>query len=155
MTFDIEHWKAQVYLGYQKVQRAFWRESTNQLYATLSVLAIWPVVEAAQRGDWGAVGALASLTAANLGTNLLANQIQNWKDQVSTIQQVHQDLAQDPALRAELDLVLQKLDALAAAEQALPQADRAWFAETLKAELAQLNSGIHYQAIVNGSGVIN
>lgn len=154
MAFDIEHWKTQVYIGYQKVQRAFWRESTNQLYATLSVLAIWPVVEAAQRGDWGAVGALASLTAANLGTNLLANQIQNWKDQGSTIQQVNQDLAQDPAFRAELDLILQKLDAIPAAEQALPPADRAWFVETLQRELAQLKSGISYQATVHGGGVV-
>ena len=154
MAFDLEHWKTQVYIRYQKLKDGLNRESAAQLYAFLSVTALWPVLEAAQRGDWSAAVTLASLTAAGLGTNLLANQIQGWKDQTSAIQQINEAARQDPALRAELDLVLEKVEAISLAEKSLNEADRAWFAETLQKELAHLNSGLSYTATLTGSGAI-
>lgn len=154
MAFDIEQWKTQVFVRYQKLKDGLGRESAAQLYAFLSVTALWPVLEAAQRGDWGAVGTLASLTAVNLGTNLLADQIQNWKDETSTIHQVNEALKHDSGLRAELDLVLQKLDAIAIAEKSLSESDKAWFGETLQHELEMLKSGITYIASVSDSGAI-
>ncbi len=154
MAFDIEKWKEQVYIRYQTLKEGINRESAQHLYAFLSVSALWPVLDAAQRGDWAAVGTLASLTTANLGTNLLANQIQSWKDEATTIRDISQAAQNDPALRAELDLVLQKLDAIALAEKSLSETDRAWFAETLQKELAQIKSGISYNATLTGSGAI-
>jgi hypothetical protein len=154
MAFDIEKWKEQVYVRYQTLKEGINRESAQHLYAFLSVSALWPVLDAAQRGDWAAVGTLASLTTANLGTNLLANQIQSWKDEATAIRDIGQAAQDDPALCAELDLVLQKLDAIALAEKSLSETDRAWFAETLQKEIAQLKSGITYNATLTGSGAI-
>ncbi len=154
MAFDIEQWKTQAAIRYEKLKDGLNRESAGQLYAFLSITALWPVLDAAQRGNWGAVGTLAGLTAASLGTNLLANQIQGWKDEASAVKQVSEAAQHDPALRAELDLVLQKLDAIAAMEKNLSDADKAWFAKTLKDELEKLQSGITYTASVTGGGAI-
>ena len=153
MAFDIEQWKTQAAIRFQKLQYGLNRESAAQLYAFLSVTALWPVLEAVQRGDWSAVITLTSLTAANLGTNLLANQIQSWKDESSAVQQVNEAVQHDPELRAELDLILSRLEAIPTAEKAIGEADRTWFAETLKHELETIHSGITYTATVIGGGV--
>ena len=154
MAFDIETWKTQAAVRYQKLKDGLNRESAGQLYAFLSVTALWPVLEAMQRGDFNAAITLASLTAASLGTNLLANQIQGWKDEASAVKQVSEAIQRDPALRAELDLVLQKLDAISSAERNLSDVDKAWFANTLQKELKKLGSGITYSASVTGGGAV-
>ena len=154
MPFDLAHWKQK--LG---ARLPGWKERMQHLgikstYAFLSSAALWPVVEAARQGDWAAVGTLASLTATNLGTNLLANQLQSWKDEADVAARLEQAAAQDEALRAEIDAVLDKLEVLPLAEQSLGAADRAWFVETIQRELRSLNSTVCYDATVTDGGTV-
>lgn len=46
----------------------------NLLYGFLSAMALWPVAEAAQQGEWAALGAFFGV-AGGVGANLIANQI--------------------------------------------------------------------------------
>jgi hypothetical protein len=50
--------------------------------------------------------------------------------------------------------VLEKLDAVAQAWDALPEAQRQWFTETLHTELTRLGNASHYTTQLTGSGAI-
>ncbi len=91
---------------------------------------------------------------AGVGTNLLANRIQSWKDEAEAARQLAADAPEDAALRAELDAVLERLEALPQARAGLDEADRAWFVKTLGAELARLGNLARFEASLTGSGVI-
>ena len=123
MPFDLQTWKASLRQRLPGWKLRMTRLGVNSVYATISAAALWPVVEAAQRGEWAALAALGGVVGS-VGGNLLANQLQEWKDKASAATQLAQAIPADPALRAELDAVLARLDALAAAREALPQADR-------------------------------
>ena len=132
MPFDLIEWKRQF-----SKRLSNWRarlDGDRPVYPFLSAAALWPVADAARRGDWAAIGQLAALTVSSLGTTLLANQVQTWQDEADAAQQLERAAA-DPALRAELEAVLAKLDAFALAEGALDAADRPWFVETIQREL--------------------
>jgi formylglycine-generating enzyme required for sulfatase activity len=153
MPFDLQTWKASLRQRLPGWKLRMTRLGVNSVYATISAAALWPVVEAAQRGEWAALAALGGVVGS-VGGNLLANQIQEWKDEASAATQLAQAIPADPALRAELDAVLARLDALAAAREALPQADHAWLADNLHAELARLGSNLTYEATAQDNAVI-
>jgi hypothetical protein len=52
----------------------------KSVYAFLSAASLWPVIEAARGGEWAALAALRGVSAG-LGSNLLANRIQSWRDE--------------------------------------------------------------------------
>ena len=111
----------------------------TSLYNSLSAATLWPVVQAAQGGEWAAIGALGAVVAG-VGSNLVASRIQGWKDEADGARQLSSQLANDPQLRKELDAILQAVNTFACAQEALPAADRQWFADTLQAELKQLGN---------------
>jgi hypothetical protein len=116
-------------------------------------MTLWPVAAAFHGGDVGAVVALGGVLAG-VGGNLIANRLQRWQDETDTARQLTAEVATEPALHAELDVVLEKLDAVAQARDALPAAERQWFTETLRAELARLGNTARYTAQHTGSGAI-
>ena len=71
----------------------------SSLYAFLSAMALWPVVEAARQGEWAALAALGSV-AAGVAGNLLANQIQSWKDEADAARQLAQGVEENAEIRA-------------------------------------------------------
>src|SRR3990170_2686429 len=146
MAFDLDTWKDKFKERMRDWKPRMQHAGISSVYAFVSAAALWPVVEAARAGEWAALAALGSLLAG-LGTNLLANQIQSWKDEADAAQKLTESIPEDPALRAELDAVLEKLQALSIAEQSLTAVDRTWFAETVRAELASLESSVHYEFI--------
>jgi hypothetical protein len=91
---------------------------------------------------------------AGVGGNLIANRLQRWKDETDAARQLTAEVATEPVLRAELDAVLEQLDAVAQARDALPAAERQWFTETLRTELTRLGNASHYTAQLTGSGAI-
>lgn len=139
MPFDLETWKAKLNERLQGWRPRMRKTGVASIYAFLSAAALWPVVEAARAGDWGALTALGSLLAG-VGTNLVANQIQGWKDEADAARQLSETLPEHPELRLELDEVLEKLDALQTAEQQLPEAERPEFARQVSQELENLGS---------------
>ncbi|MGB8647999.1 MAG: SUMF1/EgtB/PvdO family nonheme iron enzyme [Anaerolineae bacterium] len=151
MAFDLAQWKQALASNLRAWKAQMAAAGVTSAYAFIAAAALWPVAQAAQQGDWSALMALGGVTAG-LGTNLLANQIQRWKDAADAAAQLASQVDTAPALRQELDAVLEKLEALDAARNALAEADRAWFAKTLGAELARLGNLDRYRLALFGKG---
>ncbi len=148
MAFDLMIWQEKMRARLPGWKARLARAGVTSAYAGVSALALWPVVEAARQGEWAALAALGGVLAG-LGSNLLANQLQGWKDEADAAKQLAAALPANPALRAEMDEVLEKLDALGEAGRALGEADQAWFVETLRAEIPKLGSRITHINMTN------
>jgi hypothetical protein len=153
MAFTPETWKT-VFTE----RLSHWRQRMQQggvtsVYAFVSAMALWPVAAALHGGDVGAAVALGGVLAG-VGGNLIANRLQRWQDETDAARHLTAEVATEPALRAELDAVLEKLDAVAQARDALPEAGRQWFTETLHTELIRLGNASRYSAQLTDSGAI-
>ncbi len=156
MAFDITTWKDQL-----KTRLPGWQErmkagGVNSAYYFIAATSLLPVLQAAHSGDWSALVSLGTLLGGAVSTNLLANMMQKLKDKsdVETANILQAETQSMPELKAEVDALLEKLDALHAAELSLSDADKVWFAATIQGELSKLQSGIQYHATVNGSGAV-
>ncbi|MFQ5821924.1 MAG: NACHT domain-containing protein, partial [Candidatus Heimdallarchaeota archaeon] len=125
----------------------------NSVYAFVSASAIWPVVEAARAGDWGALTALGGVLTG-MGGSLIANRIQSWKNEADAAKQLEKEALEDSNLRAELDIVLDKLNVLSLAEQTLAKSEQQWFVATLRDELNRMGNLENFEAVLKGSGAI-
>jgi len=153
MAFTPETWKTAF-----TERLSHWRQRMQQggitsVYAFVSAMTLWPVAAALHGGDVAAAVALGGVLAG-VGGNLIANRLQRWQDETDAARQLTTEVATEPALRAELDTVLEKLDAVAQAWEALPEAEQQWFAETLRTELTPLGNASRYTAPLTGSGAI-
>jgi formylglycine-generating enzyme required for sulfatase activity/energy-coupling factor transporter ATP-binding protein EcfA2 len=128
----------------------FQHAAPNLLYGFLSAMALWPVAEAVQKGELAALLALGSV-AGGVGANLIANQVQSWKDEADAAEQLSQAAQADPAVREALDALLDELDVIGQAQAGMSDQDRDWFRETLHREVAQLGSSLTV-ITVSGSG---
>jgi hypothetical protein len=115
-------------------------------------MVLWPVVEAAGKGEWAALAVLGNI-AGGVGGNLLADQLQLWKDETDAARQLTQAIADDEEIRAALDAVLERLEIATQAQASLDEGDRFWFLETLRREIASLGSNVTI-VTVTGPGVV-
>jgi formylglycine-generating enzyme required for sulfatase activity len=156
MAFDVRVWRERV-ARHGEGWSSRWEKAraagVTSLYGFLSAMALWPVVEAVREGDLAALLALGSV-AAGIGSNLLANQIQSWKDETDAASQLAQAAAENEEIQAALDAVLEKLDVVAQAQASLDESEQAWFVETLQEELVRLGNQARFQAVLVGSGAI-
>ncbi|MBI3942344.1 MAG: hypothetical protein HY326_04970 [Chloroflexi bacterium] len=152
MAFDLHSWKQKVGQSLTDWQPRMQRAGVTSLYAFLSAASLWPVVEAVRGGEWAALAALGGMLAG-VGTNLLANQVQGWKDESDGARQLAEAAAKDAKLRAELDTVLEKLDTLPLAAQALPERERPGYIKDLETELARLKNLPRFEATLRGIAV--
>jgi hypothetical protein len=161
MTFNLDIWKEKA--GEQLRTLGDWlrrrgaRDAPCLLYGTLCGLSLWPLVEAAQAGQTLPVMMGLGSVAAGVGGNLIAEQVQRWKgraDKAQVAQWVVENAPTNPDLREALDDILESLDAVAQAQAGLGEAEREWFAVTLRKELAQLGNLARFEATLSGSGAI-
>jgi len=156
MAYDVQVWRERL-SHRMEGWKGRWEKARSagvpSLYGFLSAMALWPVVEAAQQGEWAALATLGGV-AADVGGNLLANQIQSWKDEADAARELTQAAEENEEIRSALDAVLERLEVVAQAQASLDEADRAWFAETLREELARLGNQERYHAVLVGSGAI-
>lgn len=120
------------------------REMTpGMAYGALCSASLLPVVTAANGGDFTALVALSGVVGG-VGGNLIANQIQTWKDRSDEELAVElTTLAREDAQwRETLDTLLAELETPRVVQAILSEADRDWFAETLRAGLAEVGSGL-------------
>lgn len=129
-------------------------------YGTLAGLTIWPLVEAAATTGQVApvIGAVYSV-AAGVGANLVANQIESWKEQAKppTEAEVIETIAQQATndeLREALDAVIEHLEAITLAQVSLNDDDRNWFMVQLRRDLETLGNLGRFEANLEGSGAI-
>ena len=161
MDFTIETWKEKAGEELHGIggwlERRKSRDVPYLLYGALCGLSLWPLVEAARDGQLLPVMVALGNVAAGVGGNLIAEQVQRWKDradQAEVTGWVVERAAADPDLRAALDGVLEKVDAVAKAQEALSEDDRRWFSETLREEMAQLGNLARFEATLSGPGAI-
>jgi formylglycine-generating enzyme required for sulfatase activity len=156
MPFNVDHWKQSTKEKLQGWKGRMERAGVNSAYYFLAGVSLLPVAQAVNSGDWSGLTVLGASLGGAVSTNLLANIVQKVKDkdEAEAAQILEAEAGASPELTAEIDVMLTKLDALAEAEKALSQADKAWFAELIQRELKQLNSGIKYEAKVIGDGAI-
>ncbi len=113
MTFNLEIWKERAAERLHKLggrpERRRAQDAPYLLYGALCGLSLWPLVEAAQAGQTlPAIMALGSV-AAGVGGNLIAEQVQRWKDgadKVSVSEWVAERAPGDPDLRDALDAIM-------------------------------------------------
>jgi hypothetical protein len=116
----------------QQIRRSLtnWRDrltrlGSDSLYLFLSAAAFAPAAMAMAQGQPAGMELMWLLS--NMGSNLLANVVQKFRDapdEAAAMAMLQEALAAAPALQAELDAVLSRLETLTVAQEALPVADR-------------------------------
>ena len=152
-SFTQEAWKANIAERLQHWRSRLQQQGAPSVYAFLSAATLWPVVEAARGGKWTALTVLGGVLAG-VGNNVLANRIQQWRDEADAARQIAADVAAEPALQAELDAVLITLETIPLAQQVLPESEHSWFVETLLEELAHQGNLSRFSTQLIGSGAI-
>lgn len=156
MSFNFDQWKASTKEKLQGWKIRMGNAGLNSAYYFLAGVSLWPVAQAVHGGDWSGLAVLGATVGSAVSTNLLANIVQKAKDKsdVEVAQLLQEEIRTSPELKAEIEVVLQKLNTLQEAEKALLKEDKAWFEKLIQRELKQLNSGIKYEATLTGSGAI-
>jgi|688.fasta_scaffold298045_2 hypothetical protein len=115
------------------------RLTPGVLYGALSTATIFPLVEAARQAigaqNYPLLMTLGAL-AAGIGGNLVAEQISRWHGSEEELaKELSQKAATDEAWRKALDDLLERFDALRIVQTVMSEADKDWFAQTLKTAL--------------------
>lgn len=156
MAFDLKTWQHSLKTRLKGWKQTMQDSGVYSVYGFLATWTVWPVVQAYAQGDLAAIAALGNVLSG-VGGGLLANRINTWKDKADETElakQIAQEAESDPKLRAELDALLEKLDSLSLAREALPKADQQWFADTLHAELTKLGNLQKFEAVITGSVIV-
>ncbi|MCA9976779.1 MAG: hypothetical protein KC413_13555, partial [Anaerolineales bacterium] len=172
MDFTVQTWKEQLQASFRQLKHWLTLRSGDMghlSYGALAGCTLLPLLEytftAAQQGQslpLSAVMALGSI-AGGVGGNILAGQIQAWHEaatqghtptETDILAWLQTNLMQQEDLRAALDSMLEKLEALPQAQETLPPTDWQVFAQQLHQELRDLGSLPRFQAYLEGSGVL-
>lgn len=148
----LESWKEKIYAGLVNLRMRKEEMQAKTIYGLVAGSTFWPVIQAAQAGDWAAFAALGTV-AGGLGGGLLANKIQEWKDNVNgeadAVQLIQQEIESSVELREAVDEVLENLDVLKQAEVKQTSAeDKAWFRQALRDELTVLGNLQRFEVFV-------
>ena len=161
MEFTLDIWKEQAAAQLRRIGGWLEQRKTQDapylVYGALCGLSLWPLVEAARAGQVLPVMMALGSVAAGVGGNLIAEQVQRWKDQADEAQVagwVAERAPADPGLREALDGILERLDAVAQAQAGLSDGDRRWFTATLSQEMSRLGNLARFQATLRGPGAI-
>jgi formylglycine-generating enzyme required for sulfatase activity/energy-coupling factor transporter ATP-binding protein EcfA2 len=153
---NLEQWKEAARRNLKRLGQRIGQLAPGAVYGALCSASLLPVITAAQQGDFAVVAALGSVVG-DVGGNLIASQIQSWRDRSE--EQLAAELAHhataNPAWRDALDRVLAELQAPQIVQTTLAEADRAWFGDALRAEMERLGNLARYEALLEGSGTIN
>ncbi|HEY5869003.1 MAG TPA: hypothetical protein VI542_26150, partial [Candidatus Tectomicrobia bacterium] len=153
MAFTLETWKTAFAERLPQWRQRMQSLGVTSMYTFISAMALWPVAAVVQSGDRQMLLALGGVLAG-VGANLLANRLQDWKDEADAARDIATNVTAEPALRTELDAVLTSLEAFQHARQALPASEHAWFDETLRNELTRQGNWERFSAHLTGSGAI-
>lgn len=158
MPFDLKTWREKTAQRVQVLRTQISQHSVpNLLYAGLCGAALWPLVETAQQGELLIVMAALGQVAAGIGGNLLAEQLQRWKDSADEDELtawVAEEAPTSAELQETLDAVLEKTQAVTKTRAELSDEDRAWFDRRLAEELEQMGHPRNYRAWLEGSGAV-
>ena len=144
MGFDLIYWKAAVKAYLPKTKENF----KTGIYTTLCAASCIPLLLAYQSPDTmgQTMFALGSILSG-LGSNLLANKLQEWlgKEDISLDEMtalLQESLDGDEQLRKELDAILKELGTIPQGHKNLSNEDKNWFSQTLQQELEHVRSDL-------------
>lgn len=148
---NIDEWKSATQVRLRNIGRTLHEFTPGVLYGALSTATLLPVVTAANSGDFSALVTLAGVVGG-VGGNLIANQIQAWKDrsEAALAPELAEKAAQSPEWRAALDALLKAFEAPQVVQAILSEADRDWFVAALRQELATIGSSLTLTVDNNG-----
>jgi formylglycine-generating enzyme required for sulfatase activity len=158
MPFDVAEWKRR--LGERlRAWRGLAGDAGASAYGALCGMTLWPAVEAARGGDLMMVGVTLGSVAAGVGSNLVAGHLQDWmkratgEDDVAAL--AAEAALQDPALRDALDAILERLETIGQARQALLDlpSEREAFLAALREELHALGNLPRFEVVLGGASV--
>ncbi|MBN1657319.1 MAG: SUMF1/EgtB/PvdO family nonheme iron enzyme [Anaerolineae bacterium] len=154
MPFDIEQWREQVkdrlQAWAQQPRKALSDAGVQTLFGYLTAMTLFPLAEALHKGDAAGVYLVLGSIAGSVGGNLVAEQVQRWKDRADenrgdrreATADVEAGLAISNELRQAIDAILDELDMVHQAHEALRDDDRAWLVERLRTELGAYPGGV-------------
>jgi formylglycine-generating enzyme required for sulfatase activity len=154
VAFTLTDWTEQVRKRLQswaQAPRDAWRDAgARTLFGYLAAMTLFPLAEALARGDSMDVGLTLGAITAGVGGNLIAEQVQRWKDRADSGQpdeaqgapDLEAALATSQDLGEALDAILDELDVIRQAHEALPEPDRPWLVEQLRADLDAFPAGL-------------
>src|SRR5688572_11569433 len=124
MPFTLETWKAQVYERLWDWRLRLEQARPTSVYGTLSAMALWPLVQAAQSEGMLPMALALGNVAAGVGGNLIAEQVQRWRDHADTTPHdeaaiaawLKEQLATQADLRLALDTILERLAVVSQAQ---------------------------------------
>ena len=162
MPFTLETWKAQVYERLWDWRLRLEQARPTSVYGTLSAMALWPLVQAAQSEGMLPMALALGNVAAGVGGNLIAEQVQRWRDHADTTPHdeaaiaawLKEQLATQADLRLALDTILERLAVVSQAQTNLDETHRTWFVQTLRQELAAMGNLARFEAHLTGAGSI-
>ncbi len=121
------------------------------LTGLLMGMSVFPLIEplagAAAAGDLTTVMALGNL-AAQLGINLISDRLGGAQTETDVARAVEGALGDLPDLGPRLDAALERLAVLETILEALAEADRRWFVQTLREEFARIPGLRHAQTVL-------
>lgn len=154
MSFTFQSWKENLKKHLEGWRGRMKKSGIKSIYAFVSASALWPVIQAVSGGEWAAIAELGKLISG-LGSSLLANKLQDWKDKTETeiASQIKNEVENNQGLRAELDELLDKLNALPLARETINRDDHKWFEETLRKELNRLGNIQKFETLIKDSNI--
>jgi len=156
MAFNLQEWKDTIQRRIHKFARNPQRAAAGSLFGFLCGMTLFPLAEAMGQGDTLGVGMALGGIAAGMGGNLVAEQVQRWKDrpEEETAAELDQAINESAELRQALDAILGELEVLHEIRQTLSEDDRDWFTATLDEELARFGPELHETRLVVGDWVM-
>jgi formylglycine-generating enzyme required for sulfatase activity len=153
-SFTPEAWNARVAAWWRENARD-WKETmarlgVNTAYGLLTASAFLPLLEVYGQAPGPAVAALSGIVS-NVGTELLSNLVQGAYDKVTAPRTAEEEIAEQPALRAEYQRMLAALDVHDAAQAALGE-QWADFEAQLATELQRMGGRVHVET--EGAAVV-
>lgn len=134
MSFTREDWQSDLQDKVKFVVPKLKQKGITSGYAVIAASALLPMLISG--AGWFPV--LVSLVG-NIGANLIANQIQDAKDEVDIAQKI-QNLPDNHPLNIQIKLLLEKLDAFNIASQGLPEGDWVRLERLLDEKLSRIGT---------------
>jgi formylglycine-generating enzyme required for sulfatase activity len=153
MNFNKETWKANAQNKYKKFKELVTKAGTP-VYASVASLALMPLVETAMQSGISSISIPLITLISNLGTNLIATEIEKWKDsskqisETDIIQWIETTATHNSQLRDEIDEILLKLDAIPNLQKHLSSDDKQWFLDAFQKQLKEMGNYDKYTNII-------
>jgi hypothetical protein len=147
MATPVDDWKDRLPAALRDFGRRLKGSGVNSIYAALAAATLWPLIELALGQPGPAVQKIMEVLSG-LGSNVTAGKIHEWlekhKSEADLGRAIETDATRDPDIRAALDTMIERLDAVQLAGLALSPDDRLWFHSTLREELRRLGNDARF-----------